>query len=121
MPESYSQQSVAIEWTFCWATGFQRYLRKPGFENIGTTTLRCINVFNKPKYKDLSLNNWMALSPTDLVRRHLNLDDIAMKALSQDQDVVSFFRLCEADGIELKNCPAYIREWITGEHADEEN
>ena len=32
-----------------------------------------------------------------------------------DQDVVSFLRRCEADSIALKNCPAYIREWITGE------
>jgi hypothetical protein len=32
-----------------------------------------------------------------------------------DQDVVSFLRRCEADGIQLKNCPAYIREWITRE------
>jgi hypothetical protein len=32
-----------------------------------------------------------------------------------DQDAVNFLRRCEADNIELKNCPAYIREWITGE------
>jgi anti-anti-sigma regulatory factor len=32
-----------------------------------------------------------------------------------DQDVVSFLRRCEADSIQLKNCPAYIRKWITGE------
>jgi anti-anti-sigma regulatory factor len=32
-----------------------------------------------------------------------------------DQDAVSFLRHCEADSIQLKNCPAYIREWITGE------
>jgi anti-anti-sigma regulatory factor len=39
-----------------------------------------------------------------------------------DQEVVSFFRRCEADGIQLKNCPAYIREWIAGEgKTDEEN
>ena len=31
------------------------------------------------------------------------------------QDVVSFLRRCEADSIQLKNCPAYIREWITRE------
>jgi hypothetical protein len=30
-----------------------------------------------------------------------------------DQDVVSFFRRCEADSVQLKNCPAYIREWMT--------
>ena len=32
-----------------------------------------------------------------------------------DQDTVSFLRRCEADNIHLKNCPAYIREWITRE------
>ena len=32
-----------------------------------------------------------------------------------DQEVVSFLRRCEANSIQLKNCPAYIREWITGE------
>ena len=32
-----------------------------------------------------------------------------------DQDAVNFLRRCEADAIQLKNCPAYIREWITGE------
>jgi anti-anti-sigma regulatory factor len=26
---------------------------------------------------------------------------------------VSFLSRCEADGITLRNCPAYIREWIT--------
>ena len=32
-----------------------------------------------------------------------------------DQDVVSFLRRSEAVGIQIKNCPAYIREWINGE------
>jgi anti-anti-sigma regulatory factor len=32
-----------------------------------------------------------------------------------DQDGVGFLRRCEANSIQLKNCPAYIREWITGE------
>ena len=32
-----------------------------------------------------------------------------------DQDAVNFLNRCEAAGIQLKNCPAYIREWITGE------
>lgn len=32
-----------------------------------------------------------------------------------DQEVVSFLRRCEADSIQLKNCPAYIRQWITGQ------
>jgi hypothetical protein len=32
-----------------------------------------------------------------------------------DQDAVSFLMRCEDDNIQLKNCPAYIREWITRE------
>jgi len=30
-----------------------------------------------------------------------------------DQDAVRFLESCEADAIELRNCPTYIREWIT--------
>jgi hypothetical protein len=30
-----------------------------------------------------------------------------------DQDAVTFLERCEADNIQLKNCPAYIREWIS--------
>ncbi len=29
-----------------------------------------------------------------------------------DQAAVSFLERCEADGVRLENCPAYIREWI---------
>jgi anti-anti-sigma regulatory factor len=32
-----------------------------------------------------------------------------------DQEVVSFLRHCEVNGIQLKNCPPYIRKWIAGE------
>ena len=30
-----------------------------------------------------------------------------------DQDAVKFLDRCESEGVVLKNCPAYIREWIT--------
>jgi len=29
-----------------------------------------------------------------------------------NQEAVGFLDRCEGDGIALKNCPAYIREWI---------
>jgi anti-anti-sigma regulatory factor len=32
-----------------------------------------------------------------------------------NEDVVRFLASCETDGIELKNCPAYIREWMKRE------
>ena len=57
--------------TLDFARGMSALCRKLSghyIENLGTTTLRCINVFNKPNYKDVSLNNWMALTPPDLVQ-----------------------------------------------------
>jgi hypothetical protein len=32
-----------------------------------------------------------------------------------DQDAVSFLKRSEAESIQLKSFPVYIREWITGE------
>jgi anti-anti-sigma regulatory factor len=46
----------------------------------------------------------------------LDLKDLTLV----DQDAVSFLERCEADRIQLKNCPAYIREWITGEQKTRE-
>ncbi|MEJ1977131.1 MAG: cupin domain-containing protein [Acetobacteraceae bacterium] len=57
-------------------------------ENIGTSPLKCINVFNKPRYKDISLNNWMALTPPALIKGHLNLDDSTIQALRRDRRAV---------------------------------
>jgi anti-anti-sigma regulatory factor len=47
------------------------------------------------------------------VRRRIVLD--LKDLILVDQDAVSFLKRCEADNITLKNCPAYIREWITRE------
>jgi anti-anti-sigma regulatory factor len=41
----------------------------------------------------------------------LDLKDLTLV----DRDAVRFLGSCEADSINLKNCPAYIREWITRE------
>jgi anti-anti-sigma regulatory factor len=38
----------------------------------------------------------------------LELSDLAVV----DRDAVGFLRVCEQEGIELRNCPQYIRTWI---------
>jgi anti-anti-sigma regulatory factor len=54
-----------------------------------------------------------ALLNSEAGRRQIVLD---LKDLTLvDRDAVRFLKSCEADSIELKNCPAYIREWITRE------
>jgi hypothetical protein len=32
-----------------------------------------------------------------------------------DREAVRLLAISEADGIEIRNCPAYIREWISRE------
>lgn len=32
-----------------------------------------------------------------------------------DRDAVKFLKGCEADGMKLENCPAYVREWMERE------
>jgi predicted metal-binding protein len=32
-----------------------------------------------------------------------------------DRDAVKFLRACESDGMNLENCPAYVREWMDRE------
>ena len=41
----------------------------------------------------------------------LDLKDLTLV----DRDAVRFLERCEADSIQLSNCPAYIREWIKRE------
>jgi len=36
----------------------------------------------------VSLNQWMALTPPELVQAHLNLDEHTMAALSKDKPIV---------------------------------
>jgi STAS domain len=44
-------------------------------------------------------------------RRSLDLNEVTLV----DLQVVQFLAACEKEGIELKHCPPYVREWITGE------
>ena len=41
----------------------------------------------------------------------LDLEDVKLV----DREVVRFLAVCEANGIELRHCSAYIREWIAKE------
>jgi anti-anti-sigma regulatory factor len=38
----------------------------------------------------------------------LDLKDVTLV----DRDAVKFLTDCEADGVQLENCPPYVREWI---------
>ncbi|KAI0721414.1 oxalate decarboxylase [Cerioporus squamosus] len=57
-------------------------------ENTSNTTLRFLEIFNADRYQDISLNQWLALTPPELVRAHLNFDDETLARLSKTKYVV---------------------------------
>jgi hypothetical protein len=57
-------------------------------ENIGNEPLRFLELFRSDRFADISLNQWLALTPPRLVQAHLNLDDATMAALRRDKQVV---------------------------------
>ena len=44
--------------------------------------------------------------------------DLKNLTLVGQSDAIAFLDRCEANGITLKNCPAYIREWIKGQRGE---
>ena len=52
-----------------------------------------------------------ALISSEARGRPLVLDLIDVTLVGQD--AINFLEHCEGDGITLKNCPAYVGEWIT--------
>jgi hypothetical protein len=51
------------------------------------------------------------LFDTDYRTIVLDLRDVRLA----DRDAVKFLKECEADGMKLGNCPAYVREWMDRE------
>ena len=44
----------------------------------------------------------------------LDLKDLTLV----NEDAITFFIRCEANSITLKNCPAYVREWINAQRRE---
>ncbi|MBT0726579.1 cupin domain-containing protein [Rosenbergiella australiborealis] len=57
-------------------------------ENTGDTPLRFLELFKSDYYADISLNQWLASTPSELVQQHLHLDDNFMNALSTHKNPV---------------------------------
>jgi oxalate decarboxylase len=57
-------------------------------QNLGDEPLRYLEMFRSPRFTDVSLNQWMALTPPELVQAHLNLDQQTMAALRKDKPII---------------------------------
>ena len=57
-------------------------------ENTGSTPLRFLEMFKSSYYADISLNQWLALTPPALVQAHLKFGPQVMQALRKQKDPV---------------------------------
>jgi oxalate decarboxylase family bicupin protein len=57
-------------------------------ENIGNTTLRFLEIANTDRFQDISLTQWLALTPPQLVKAHLGLSDETISHLSKTKQYV---------------------------------
>ena len=71
------------------------------------TTLRLIGRISSEHVEELQTQ--IRNGDTDLA---LDLHEITLV----DVEVVNFLRKCQAEGIELRRCSPYIREWMAREH-----
>ncbi len=65
--------------------GFVPFAMGHYVENTGTTTLRFLETFKSSYYADVSLNQWLALTPPELVEAHLKLDPKVTAAFRKDK------------------------------------
>ncbi|KXN81649.1 Oxalate decarboxylase OxdC, partial [Leucoagaricus sp. SymC.cos] len=58
-------------------------------ENVGNTTVKYLEIFRSDKFQDISLNQWLALTPPAVVKAHLGFsDDVIAKLTKTKQTVV---------------------------------
>ncbi|KAI0775274.1 oxalate decarboxylase [Trametes elegans] len=57
-------------------------------ENTGNTTLHFLEIFNAGRVQDISLSQWLALTPPELVKAHLQLSDDTINKLSKTKPIV---------------------------------
>jgi hypothetical protein len=67
----------------------------------------------------LRISGRIAAEDLDVVRAAVEEGRVVAIELAElelvDREAVKLLALSEANGIELRNCPAYIREWVTRE------
>jgi len=94
--------------------------RTDEFERKPTMTYRIDRVVVGEEHVILRISGRITGQDVDMLRALLEQEGrtavIDLKdILLVDREVVKLLALCESNGNELRNCPLYIREWITRE------
>ena len=65
--------------------GFVPFAMGHYIENTGNTTLRFLEIFKSDYYADVSFDQWLALTPPELVTAHLHNDAQFIAKLRKDK------------------------------------
>ena len=65
--------------------GFVPFAMGHFIENTGNTTLRFLEIFKSDYYADVSLDQWLALTPPELVGAHLKSDPQLIRVLRKEK------------------------------------
>jgi oxalate decarboxylase len=65
--------------------GYVPFVMGHYIENTGSTPLRFLEVFKSNYYADVSLNQWLALTPPELVGAHLKLNQQTLAAFHKEK------------------------------------
>ena len=57
-------------------------------QNTGDEPLKFLELFRSPRYEDVSLTQWLALTPALLVKSHLGLDQATIDAMSKTKKII---------------------------------
>jgi oxalate decarboxylase len=57
-------------------------------ENTSDEPLRFLEMFRSDRFADISLTQWLALTPPELVKANLNPDDETVAALTKDKQII---------------------------------
>ncbi|MEA2293244.1 MAG: oxalate decarboxylase [Solirubrobacteraceae bacterium] len=77
--------------TFDYQAGDVGYIPRPMghyIENTGNSPLRFLELFRSAVYEDVSLEQWLALTPPELVRAHIDVDRRFLAGLSKRKQLV---------------------------------
>lgn len=68
--------------------GYVPFAMGHSIQNTGRETLRFLKLFRSDHSADVSLKQWMALTPRELVQAHLRLGKAALASLSRQKQPV---------------------------------
>ncbi|KAF2034027.1 Bicupin, oxalate decarboxylase/oxidase [Setomelanomma holmii] len=84
-------QAPAASRTFDFTAGDVGYVPKSNahyLENTGNTTLVFLEVLQATQYSDISVNQWLGLTPKQVLKDHLNLDDVVLDSFPKTKPII---------------------------------